>query len=52
MDRKSRLKLKKKNNVNSIQISPFVKSLVSGIKIPSDFNYKKEYLSFLEKKYQ
>jgi len=35
-----------------IQISPFVKSLSSGVKIPADLDYKKEYTSHLIEKYQ
>jgi hemerythrin superfamily protein len=35
-----------------IQISPFVKSLSSGVKIPSDLDYKKEYTSHLIEKYK
>jgi len=36
----------------SIEISPFVKSLSSGKKIPADLDYKKEYSDRLMKKYQ
>ncbi|MFV8333553.1 DUF6364 family protein [Flavobacterium sp. GSP14] len=37
---------------NDIQISPFVKSLSSGIKIPADYNYKKDRTDYLEQKYK
>lgn len=37
---------------NDIQISPFVKSLSSGIKIPADYDYKKERADYLEQKYK
>jgi hypothetical protein len=37
---------------NDIQISPFVKSLSSGIKIPADYDYKKDRADYLEKKYK
>ena len=34
------------------QISPFVKSLSSGIKIPADYDYKKDRADSLEQKYK
>lgn len=37
---------------DDIQISPFVKSLSSGISIPSDIDYKKEYSDYLSEKYK
>ena len=37
---------------NDIQISPFVKSLSSGISIPADYNYKKDRADYLEQKYK
>lgn len=37
---------------NDIQISPFVKSLSSGIKIPADYDYKKDRADYLEQKYK
>ena len=37
---------------NDIQISPFVKSLSSGIKIPADYDYKKDFAEYLTQKYQ
>ena len=37
---------------NDIQISPFVKSLSSGIKIPVDYDYKKDRADYLEQKYK
>ncbi|RYY06346.1 MAG: hypothetical protein EOP43_06640 [Sphingobacteriaceae bacterium] len=37
---------------DEIEISPFVKSLSTGVKIPADFDDKKEYQSHLSKKYQ
>jgi nucleoid DNA-binding protein len=39
-------------NEGSIEISPFVKSLSSGKKMPVDLDYKKEYSERLMKKYQ
>lgn len=35
-----------------IQISPFVKSLSSGIKIPADYDYKKDRADYLEQKHK
>lgn len=37
---------------DDIQISPFVKSLSSGIQIPEDYDYKNERSEFLEQKYK
>ena len=37
---------------NDIQISPFVKSLSSGVKIPADYDYKKDRADYLEQKYK
>jgi hypothetical protein len=37
---------------DDIQISPFVKSLSSGISIPADYDYKKERGDYLEQKYK
>lgn len=37
---------------NSLEISPFVKSLSSGTQIPTDYDYRKERADYLNKKYQ
>jgi Family of unknown function (DUF6364) len=37
---------------NDIQISPFVKSLSSGISIPADYDYKKDRADYLDQKYK
>ncbi len=37
---------------SDIGISPFVKSLRTGVKIPADYDYKKEYGDFLAEKYK
>jgi hypothetical protein len=37
---------------SSIEISPYVKSLSSGKKIPADLDYKKEYSERLMNKYK
>ncbi len=39
-------------NDDEIQISPFVKSMSSGVNIPADLNYKKEYTNHLIEKYK
>ncbi|TDD96210.1 DUF6364 family protein [Flavobacterium cellulosilyticum] len=37
---------------DDFQISPFVKSLSSGTKIPADYDYKKDRADYLEQKYK
>jgi len=37
---------------NEPQISPFVKSLTTGVKIPADYDYKKDRTDYLEQKYK
>lgn len=37
---------------DDLQISPFVKSLSSGIKIPADYDYKKDRADYLEQKHK
>jgi hypothetical protein len=37
---------------DDIEISPFVKSMASGINLPADFDYKKEYADYLSEKYK
>jgi hypothetical protein len=37
---------------DEIQISDFVKSMSSEIKLPADFDYKKERANYLEQKYK
>ena len=39
------------DDTDEINISPFVKSMSSGINIPSDLDYKNEYADYLSKKY-
>jgi hypothetical protein len=36
---------------DDIQISPFIKSMETGIRIPADLDYKSEVLSHLEEKH-
>jgi len=40
------------NVEEEIPISPFVKSMSSGVKIPADFDYKKGYGDYLSEKYK
>ena len=37
---------------NNIEISPFVKSVKTGAKLPEDFDYKKEFGNYLAEKYK
>jgi hypothetical protein len=37
---------------DDIQISPFVKSMSTGVNIPADIDYKKEYFDFLIEKHK
>ena len=41
-----------KNDDDEIEISPFVKSLQTGVNIPADLDYKKEYHKYLTEKYK
>ncbi len=44
-----------KNNLqesDDMEISPFVKSMATGVKIPAGFDYKEEYGEYLAKKYK
>ena len=42
----------KKAENDEIEISPFIKSLKTGVKIPADLDYKKEYGDYLAEKYK
>ena len=37
---------------DDIEISPFVKSMRTGVKLPSDYDYKKAYGDYLAEKYK
>ena len=39
-------------DVDEISISPFVKSMSSGVHIPADLDYKTEYSKYLSDKYK
>jgi len=40
------------NNTDEFEISPFVKSIATGTKIPAELDYKKEYSDYLIQKYK
>ncbi len=40
------------NDTSDFEISPFVKSIATGIEIPTDLNYKKDYSDHLMEKYK
>jgi hypothetical protein len=40
------------NDNKEIKISPFVKSISSGVSIPADLDYKKDYTDYLIEKYK
>lgn len=44
--------LTSENIETEFEISPFVKSIATGTKIPIDLDYKKEYSDFLTEKYK
>lgn len=46
------ISLTEKNEKSEIEISPFVKSISNGVKLPNDMDEKKEYREYLSKKYQ
>ena len=41
-----------KNDVNDIEITPFVKSISSGVHLPADLDYKSDYSEYLTQKYK
>jgi tRNA uridine 5-carbamoylmethylation protein Kti12 len=40
------------NDNEEIRISPFVKSISSGVSIPAELDYKKDYADYLIEKYK
>lgn len=42
----------KNEDKSDVEISPFVRSMTTGIKIPKDLDYKSEILNHLEDKYK
>ena len=49
---KSLINRDKSKNEDDIEISPFVKSMSTGVKIPADLDYKAEYLSHMTEKHK
>ena len=49
---KSLVTQNKKNTEDDFEISPFVKSMSTGVKIPADLDYKSEYLTHMTEKYK
>lgn len=49
---KSLIEKEKPQPENDIEISPFVKSMRTGVQIPADYDYKKAYGDFLAEKYK
>jgi hypothetical protein len=49
---KSLINQHKRKNENDFEISPFVKSMSTGVRIPSDLDYKSEYLNHMAEKYK
>ncbi len=43
---------KEKDTNEEVEITPLIKSLSGIIDVPDDFDYKKEYREYIEKKYQ
>ena len=43
---------KEKDTDEQVEITPLIKSLSGIIDVPDDFDYKKEYREYIEKKYQ
>ena len=41
-----------KDEINELRISPFVKSMSTGVNIPADLDYKTEYTNRLNEKYK
>jgi hypothetical protein len=40
------------NDNEEMEISPFVKSMATGVNIPDDIDYKREYTDYLSDKYK
>lgn len=44
--------LTSENENSGYEISPFIKSIATGVEIPSDLDYKNEYSDYLMEKYK
>ncbi len=49
---KSLIDKEDKRSDNDFEISPFVRSMQTGVKLPADLDYKKEYGDYLAEKYK
>ncbi|MEN8120927.1 MAG: DUF6364 family protein [Bacteroidota bacterium] len=49
---KSLISQDKKDTDDDFEISPFVKSMSTGVNIPADLDYKSEYLNHMTEKYK
>jgi len=49
---KSLINRDKNDNESDFEISPFVKSMSTGVNIPSDFDYKSEIQNYLSEKHK
>jgi len=49
---KTLIEKEKPQSDSDIEISPFVKSLRTGVKVPADYDYKKAYVDYLAEKYK
>jgi hypothetical protein len=49
---KSLVEKEKPKSEDDFEISPFVRSMKTGVKIPADLDYKKEYGDYLTEKYK
>jgi len=48
---KSLIEKEKPQSDGDVEISPFVKSMRTGVKLPADYDYKKAYGEYLADKY-
>lgn len=49
---KSLIQKESKKSDDDFEITPFVKSMATGVKIPADYDYKKAYGDYLSEKYK
>jgi uncharacterized protein YfcZ (UPF0381/DUF406 family) len=49
---KSLIERDKQQSDDDFEISPFVRSMQTGVRLPADFDYKKEYGNYLAEKYK
>jgi len=49
---KSLIEKDEENENMEFEISPFIRSMQTGVKLPADFDYKQEYAYYLSEKYK